>query len=165
VTVSIAHGKLSPDQAQVLLQQMAGAPGSVKRMLGALTGSGPEAELSPHQRETGEAAAQRATLTGNAVADAVNQQYPALGASVKSFGLARAAQVPSRQIEIVADHHWEQATINDQTVALDPTVRNAAVDQKLTEATDTFDPDALADPLFQRVRFRVVGDFLGERPP
>jgi hypothetical protein len=129
-------------------------------MLASLTIGARSADLTAHQREIGDAATQRAGLASNAVGDAVTREYAALHASVKNSALARAAQVPNRQIDSVADHYWVQATIDDQAVALDPSVTTATVNQKLTDATDTLDPDSLADQLFQRVRFRIVGDFL-----
>jgi len=43
----------------------------------------------------------------------------------------------------VQDHYWVQATIGGQDTDLNPTFKGAAVNSKLAEAQETFDPDAL----------------------
>jgi transglutaminase-like putative cysteine protease len=160
VPVKIAHGKLPPDQAQKLLQQIAAQPGSLEQILQSLAGQSPPTTLTDHQQEFGKRLDQRKQQAGSAVNDALEKNLPILLSALKKAGVPDAAATASRQLEILQDHYWVTATVADQPVDLDPSGKDASVNAKLTDAVETFDPDDLADTLFQHVRFRLVGEFL-----
>lgn len=160
VSATIAHGKLPPDQAQQLLQQIATEPGSFEHVLQSLANHGPAAKLTDHQQEFGKRLDQQGEQAGGALRDAVDKNLPMVQSSLKRAGLPSATAATSRQLEALEDHYWVQATVEDQTVDFDPSLKGATPNQKLTDAIDTFDPESPADSLFQRVQLRLVGEFL-----
>jgi hypothetical protein len=160
VAAKIAHGKLAPEQAQGLLQQIAASPGSVELMIRSLAVRAPAVNPSENQEEFGKLLDQRGEKAASDLRDAVEKNLPLIQASVKQAGLPGRAAASERQLEILADHYWVQATVGGQDTDLDPSLKTAVPSQKLTDSVETLDPDALADPLFQSLRFRVVGEFL-----
>lgn len=160
VSAKIAHGKLSPDQAQAILQQTVAGPGSVDQIVQSLAAISPPADLTDHQREFGKHLDRQADRAGSALREAVEKNLPLIQSAFQKAGLPNEAEAASRQLEVVQDHYWVEATVDGQDADFDPSLKSAAVNQKLTDATETFDPDSLADELFQRVRFRLVGEFL-----
>jgi hypothetical protein len=81
------HGKLAPEQAQSLLQQIAASPGSVELMVHSLAGHAPAVKPSDHQREFGKLLDQRGQKAGSDLRDAVEKNLPLIQASVKQTGL------------------------------------------------------------------------------
>ncbi len=160
VPVKIAHGKLSPDQAQKILQQIAVEPGSLEQMSRSLAEHAPVATVTDHQKDFGKSLDEQGEKAGNDLRSAVEGNLPLLQASWKNSGPPNGVVATSRQMEILQDHFWVQATIGNQATDLDPSLKSAAVNQKLVDATETFDPDAIADELNQSMRFRLVGEFL-----
>jgi len=157
VEAKIAHGTLPPEQAQNLLRQIAESPGSLEQIIRSVSGHVPSVTLTDHQRELGKRLADQSQQAGSALREAVEKSLPLLQPAVKA-GLN--PTITSRQLEIVQDHYWVQATIGDQNTDLDPTLKDATMNSKLAEAADTFDPDSLDEPLFQHLRLRLVGEFL-----
>jgi hypothetical protein len=160
VSAKIAHGKLPPDQAQNLLQQIAGSPGSVDHILHSLANPAPEPKPTDHQQEFGKLLDQRGQQAGTAVREAIEKNLPLIQPALAKAGLPASAAAASRQLEILQDHYWVEATVDGQNTDFDPSLKSAGVNQKLTDAVETFDPDSLGDALYQRVRFRLVGEFL-----
>ncbi len=158
VSVKIAHGNLSPEQAQKLLQQIATEPGSVEQVLQSLSNSAPSTGLTDHQREFGKSLDQRGEQSGSALLEAVKKNLPLVQSALKKAGLP--SDATSRQLEALEDHYWVQATVDDQAIDLDPSLKSASANQRLTDPVETFDPDSPADTLFQHVQFRLVGEFL-----
>jgi hypothetical protein len=159
VTAKIAHGKLSPEQAQNLLQQIATSPGSVEQMIRSVADHAPAATLTDHQQEFGKRLEERGQQAGSDLRDAIDKNLPAIQASVKK-AVAPSGSAANRQLEVLADHYWVQATVEGHDTDFDPSLTSAAVNQKLTDAAETLDPESLAEPLFQHLRFRLVGEFL-----
>jgi hypothetical protein len=160
VAVKIAHRKLTPDQAQKLLQQIALQPGALEQILQSLPGHAPPTNLTDHQKEIGKRLAERGEEAGKALNDALEKNLPLLLSTLQKTGVPNGAVAAGRQLEILQDHYWVTATVGDQPTDLDPSGKDASVNARLTDSVETFDPDDLADPLFQHVRFRLVGEFL-----
>ena len=160
VSARIARGRLSPDRARALLEQAGASRSATEHMLVSLPVKSPAATPTAHQQDIINAVGRRADSAANAVRTAVDQTHPVVEASVKNASLPRAAHVRSRQLEILSDHYWVQATIDDQTIDLDPSLTSAQPNQKLAEAAESFEPGSAPDDLFQRVKFRIVAEFL-----
>jgi hypothetical protein len=160
VPARIAHGKLSPDQTQNLLQQIATEPGSVERILQSLANHAPPPNLTDHQQELGKLHERRAEKAGSALRDAVDKNLPLLESALKQASLPGEAVAVERRLEIVQDHYWVQATVDGQNVDLDPSLKSNGLNQKLTDAVETLDPENLDGSFFQHVRFRLVAQFL-----
>jgi hypothetical protein len=158
VAVKISHGKLTPDQAQKLIQQIAAQPGSVEHTLQSLPAHAPPTNLTDHQKQIGKRLVARGQDAGKALNDALEKTLPLLQSGLP--GVPNGAATASRQLEILQDHYWVTATVENQPTDLDPSAKDASVNARLTDAVETFDPDDLADPLFQHLRFRLVGEFI-----
>jgi hypothetical protein len=159
-TARIAHGRLAPDQAGNLLREAAASPGATERMLSTLEGARPAFSPTAHQQEIASAVKHGAGEIGRMLRDAVERESPVILAAAKKVGAGRADRANQRQAELVADHYWVQATIADRVVDLDPSLKGNGFDQKLTAASDVVEPSALSGDLYQRLRFRVVGDYI-----
>jgi hypothetical protein len=159
VPAKIAHGKLSPEQAQNLLQQIAASPGSVEQMIRSVAAHAPDVKLTDNQQEFGKRLEEGGQQAGSDLRDAVDKNLPAIQAAVKK-AVAPSGSAANRQLEVLADHYWVQATVEGHDTDFDPSLTSAAVNQKLTDAAETLDPESLAEPLFQHLRFRLVGEFL-----
>lgn len=160
VPAKIAHGTLTPDQAQTFLQQIAVQPGSVEQILRSLPPHAFPTDLTDRQKEIRKRLIARGKEAGKTLNDALEKTLPLLRFGLQKYGAPNGAAVASRQLEILQDHYWVTATVADQPVDLDPSRKDASANTKLTAAIETFDPDDLADRLFQHVRFRLVGEFL-----
>jgi hypothetical protein len=158
VAVKISHGKLTPDQAQKLIQQIAAQPDSVEQTLRSLPAHAPPTNLTDHQKQIGKRLVARGQDAGKALNDALEKTLPLLQSGLP--GVPNGAATASRQLEILQDHYWVTAMVENQPTDLDPSAKDATVNARLTDAVETFDPDDLADPLFQHMRFRLVGEFL-----
>jgi len=161
VSANIAHGKLSLEQAQSLLQQIAASPGSLEQIVHSLAGRVPAVTPTDHQQELGKRLADQGQRAGARVSDAVRKSLPLLQSAVK-VGLDLGSTAATRQLDIVQDHYWVQATIGGEETDLDPTFKSATVNSKLAEAEETLDPDALDEELFQHLHLRLVGEFLDD---
>jgi len=156
IAATIAHGKLSEAQARGLLQQISSAPGAVDHIAASIPWlrkeSPPSAEQVAIRRLLDEGAAARK----RAIAEDLGTGLRRIQASLDAAGVGPAGDVTPQQLAALRDHYWVQATIEDETVDLDPSFAAAAPGKRFTEAVDTLDPDAAAEPLFQRVRLRVI---------
>ena len=161
VEAKIAHGKLSPEKAQSLIQQTAASPGSFEQIVHSLAGRAPTGTLTDHQQELGKRLQDQGQRAGGMLRDAVQRNLPLLQTAVKTRSDAGPAAA-TRQLASVQDHYWVRATIGGQETDLDPTLKGAAPNYKLAEAEDTFDPDALDDALFQHLQLRLVAEYLDD---
>jgi hypothetical protein len=160
IAVRIAHGRLSPERARQLLQQIATRPEGAARMLDSVGGGWQSPELSPHQRDRGEMAVSRNKAAGAAVVDAVSRTSASLATAVPAARAAALSAATTRQLQALAEHFWVKASINNATVDLDPSDAAAVFGQALATVSKAFDPSGIEPALFQRIRFRLVGDFV-----
>jgi hypothetical protein len=160
VAAKIAHGHLAPDQAEKLLQQIAVQPTSVEQILRSLPPNPSPANVTDDQKKAAERLAARRKKAGEGLNAALEKTLPLLQSALQKAGAPNGAAFGSRQLETLQDHYWVQATVENQPTDLDPSVKDASVNTKLTAAIEIFDPDDLADTLYQHVRFRLVGEFL-----
>lgn len=160
VSAKIAHGKLSPEQAQNLLQQIAASPGSVEQMIRSVAAHTPDLKLTDNQQEFGKRLDENGQQAGNRLREAVEKNLPLIQSALAKAGGPGSAAAANRQLEILQDHYWVEATVDDQNTDFDPSLKGAGVNQRLTDAAETLDPESLAEPLFQHLRFRLVGEFL-----
>jgi hypothetical protein len=160
VPARIAHGKLTADQAQKLLEQIAAQPGSVEQILRSLPAHTVPANPTDDQKKIGERLEARRKEAGKALKDAVERTLPLLQSAFQRAGGPNGPANATKQSEMLQDHYWVTATVDNQATDLDPSAKDARVNSKLTTAVDAVDPDNLEDALYQHVRFRLVGEFL-----
>jgi hypothetical protein len=159
VSAKIVHGTLSPNQAQAVLQQIATSPGSVEFIMRSVTAHPPQVKITDDQQEFGKHLDDRAQQAALGLHDAVLKNLGIIQASPKKAGLPNES-ARNRQLEVLADHYWVQATVDGKDTDLDPTLPDAMVGQGLGSASETLDPESLPEPLFQHLQFRLVGEFL-----
>lgn len=162
IRVKIAHGKLAPERAKSLWQQIAGGPDAVDLMQKSLAG------FLPNTPSAQSAQAQQVKDALQKAADSARKQYTdetsssiaLLQSSLKAAGVTLGQDQTAAQIGILQDHYWVQATIDNNTVDLDPSFSNSTMGQKFTEASESVDPGALPDDLNQTMALRLVADYL-----
>lgn len=160
VSVRIAHGKLPAVQAQGLLQQITSSPDAVDLILKTLPKNAPSSKLSENQRQVADLFQQRVENRGRELTETVDQNSQRLESLLKTAGLVIGQDPKPRQVEALQDHYWVQATLDEQTIDLDPSFSSATFGQKFADAEASLDSEELPDNLFQRVRFRLVAEHL-----
>jgi hypothetical protein len=160
VSAKIAQGKLSQTQSETLLRRIATSPTAIELILKSLPATLPSPALNDKQKQAVADVRRRGGQQGKVVQQAIEQSSQLIQSSLQKAGLLVGRDAAPDQLAILQDHYWVQATINDQTTDLDPSFADAQIGQKFTEATNTFEPDGLPDELVQRIRIRIVGEFL-----
>lgn len=158
VGVRIAHGRLSPPQVASLLAHVAASPGATERMLASLAARTGPVSLTPNQQSVADAVVARAGSVASAMTLALDDTRPIIQAALKTAGLPQPGDARARQLEAAADHYWVQATIEGQTVDLDPSLNSTTFGARLTDAADSFGPDDVPQQLSQRVGIKLVGE-------
>jgi hypothetical protein len=161
IAVKIAHGKLPPPQVKILLQQMTGGPDAVELILKSLPSEPAAAKLTPAQTEIADLFQKRVKARGKELTADVDQNLQVLETMLKGAGVSVGKDSTADQLALLSDHYWVEATIDDKPVNLDPSFATATFGQKFAPAEgEGLDPEALPDTSFQRVRFRVVAEYL-----
>lgn len=160
VSAKIVQGKLSQTQTETLLRRIATSPTAIELILKSLPATLPSPALNDQQKQAVAEVRRRGVEQGKVVQQAVEQISQLIQSSLQKAGLLVGRDAAPDQLAILQDHYWVQATINDQVTDLDPSLADAQMGQKLTDATNTFEPDGLPDELVQRIRIRIVGEFL-----
>jgi hypothetical protein len=159
IDFKIAHGKISGDQAQSLLQQMAGGADAVDQTAKSLPKISPVSEGGGGEPDEQADFQEGVNRRRKELDETVEKTFQQLQSALKAAGIAPGHDATAQQLEVVEDHYWVQATIDDKTVDLDPSA-TAQPAQSLCPASETLDAGSLPDGLYQRLKFRVVAEHL-----
>jgi len=160
ISAKIAQGRLSQAQMETLLHHIATGPTAIELIVKSLPATLPSPALSDQQRQAVVDVRRRGGEQAKVVQQGIGQSSQLIQSSLRKAGLLVGRDAAPDQLTILQDHYWVQATINDQTTDLDPSLADAQMGQKLTDATNTFEPDGLPDELVQRIGIRIVAEFL-----
>jgi hypothetical protein len=158
VAVRIAHGRLSPPQVASLLAQVAASPGATERMLASLAARPDAVTLTPHQQGVADAVMVRAASVASTMTRALDDTRPLIQAALEPGGVPRSGEARARVLTSAAEHYWVQATIDGQTVDLDPSLATTAFGARVVDAADAFDPGDVPGQLYQRLSIRLLGE-------
>lgn len=160
ISAKIAQGKLSQTQTETLLRRIATSPPAIELILKSLPETLPTPALNDQQKQAVADVRRRGGQQGKVIQQAIEQTSQLIQSSLQKAGLLVGKDGAPDQLAVLQEHYWVQATINDQTTDLDPSLADAQMGQKFTDATNTFEPDGLPDELVQRIRIRIVAEFL-----
>ncbi len=158
VTARIVRGKLAPERAQALAGQIATSEDAIQLIARSTAGRKPATTDSAQQAF--ESVRTRAATRAQALRGEADQQAKAIRAALDKAGAPGPADSAARQIAILQDHFWVQATIDGRPVDLDPSFRDAQAGQAPTETVQTFDAGRVPGDLFQQVTISVTAEFL-----
>ena len=160
ISAKIAQGKLPQTQIETLLRRIATGPTAIELILKSLPATLPSPALNDQQKQAVADVRQRGGEQAKVFQQGIGQSSQLIQSSLQKAGLLVGRDAAPDQLAILQDHYWVQATINNQATDLDPSLADAQMGQKLTDATNTFEPDGLPDELVQRIGIRIVGEFL-----
>lgn len=155
ISSKIAHGTLSSQQAATLLQQISTRRDATQLILASMPADQKASDSGASKILQDTAAAQHKQIEEMSEAAFANLQ-----SSLRAAHINVGQDMSNQQVDILRDHSWVQATINDQLVDLDPSFADATFGQKFADATDAFAPDNVDEAKFQKVILRAVADYL-----
>jgi len=154
IDVQIAHGRLTPAQAQSLLQQITMKPDAaelIAQMLPA-AGAGP----SPTKQKIQALAAADAQR----LADGIEESYSLLDSSVKAAKITLGIDKSAAQLKSLQDHYWVRAVVDGKTLDLDASFAAAEYGRRYADVAETLDFRGLNGEQMQIMRLRLVAEYL-----
>jgi hypothetical protein len=154
IEVHIAHGQLSPAQAQSRLLQIAAKPDATELIL--RSKPEPRSAPSPQLRQIEAIAAANSQRR----AQIIERSYSLLDSAVKAAHVTLGSDQTAVQLKWLQDHYWVRAVIDGKTVDIDPGFAQAEYGVKYTDIAETFDPKGLDGAHLQTMTLRLVADYL-----
>jgi hypothetical protein len=154
VEVQIAHGELTPAQAQSRLLQIEAKPDATELILHSI----PRASFasSPPMRQIDAFTAANSQRR----AQIIEQNYSLLNSSLKSAKIAIGLDQSAAQLKSLQDHYWVRAVVDGKTIDLDPGFEQAEYGRKYADVAETINLNGLDSARLQTMTLRLVADYL-----